>query len=57
MALGDSLLVLVGLLLIVMGIQPMFQDSVQQDSVRIANSLTLIVMGIFIIFYWNTIVP
>ena len=57
MALGDSLLVIVGLLLIVMGIQPMFQDSVQQDSVRIANSLTMITMGIFIIFYWNTIVP
>jgi len=55
--LGDSLLVLIGLLLIGMGLQPMFQSDVQSDSVRIANSVTMIVMGVFIIFYWNTIVP
>ena len=54
--LGDSILVLIGLLLIVMGIQTMLVDSNRKDSVAIITATTQAVMGIFIIFYWNSIV-
>jgi hypothetical protein len=55
--LGDSILALIGLMLIVMGLQPMFQDSTRKDSVKVITSTTMVVMGIFIVFYWNSIVP
>jgi hypothetical protein len=55
--LGDSLLVLIGMMLIVMGIQPMLEESTRSNSVQVVKYITMVVMGIFIIFYWNTIVP
>jgi hypothetical protein len=55
--LGDSILVLIGMLLIVMGVQPMLETSTRKNSVAIVNSLILVLMGIFIVFYWNSIVP
>jgi hypothetical protein len=35
----------------------MLETSSRKNSVAIANSLTLIVAGIFIVFYWNSIIP
>jgi|APGre2960657444_1045066.scaffolds.fasta_scaffold44060_4 hypothetical protein len=55
--LGDSILVLIGMLLIVMGVQPMLETSTRKNSVAIVNSMILVLMGIFIVFYWNSIVP
>lgn len=55
--LGDSILVMIGMLLIVLGVQPMLVKDNRKNSVAIMNSATLVVMGIFILFYWNSIVP
>jgi hypothetical protein len=55
--LGDSILILIAMLLIVMGVQPMLEGDTRKNSVAIVNSLTLVVAGIFLIFYWNSIVP
>ncbi len=55
--LGDSILILIAMLLIVLGVQPMLESSTRKNSVAIVNSLTLVVAGIFLIFYWNSIVP
>jgi len=55
--LGDSILILIAMLLIVMGVQPMMEGSTRKNSVAIVNSMTLVVAGIFLIFYWNSIVP
>jgi len=55
--LGDSLLILIGMMLIVLGIQPMLEESTRTDSVQVIKSITMVIMGIFIVFYWNTIVP
>jgi hypothetical protein len=55
--LGDSLILIVGLMLIMMGIQPMLEESMRRNSVEVIKSVTMVVMGTFIIFYWNTIVP
>lgn len=55
--LGDSILVIIGLLLIALGVQPMLQVENRKNSVNVVNSVALAVMGLFIIFYWNSIVP
>jgi hypothetical protein len=55
--LGDSILIIIGMLLVVMGSQPMLEESNRSNSVNVINSTTMVIMGIFIIFYWNTIVP
>ena len=55
--LGDSILILIAMLLIVMGVQPMLEGDTRKNSVAIVNSLTLVVAGLFLIFYWNSIVP
>jgi hypothetical protein len=55
--LGDSLLILIGMMLIVLGIQPMLEESTRKDSVQVIKSITMVIMGTFIVFYWNTIVP
>lgn len=55
--LGDSILILIAMLLIVMGVQPMLEGDTRKNSVAIVNSLTLIAAGIFLTFYWNSIVP
>lgn len=53
--LGDSILVMIGMLLIALGVQPMLIKDTRKDSVAIINSTTLVIAGIFILFYWNTI--
>ena len=55
--LGDSILILIAMLLIILGVQPMLEGSTRKNSVAIVNSLTLVFAGIFLIFYWNSIVP
>ena len=55
--LGDSILILIAMLLIVLGVQPMLEGSTRKNSVAIVNSLTLVVAGVFLTFYWNSIVP
>ena len=55
--LGDSILILIALMLIVMGLQPMLDDVNRTDSVNVVNSTTMVVMGVFLIMYWNSIVP
>ena len=55
--LGDSILIVIAMLLIVLGVQPMLEGDTRKNSVAIVNSLTLVVMGIFLTFYWNSIVP
>ena len=55
--LGDSILVLIGILLIIMSVQYMLQEDVRKNSVEVVKSVAMAVMGIFIIFYWNSIVP
>jgi hypothetical protein len=55
--LGDSILIVIAMLLIVLGVQPMLEGDTRKNSVAIVNSLTLVVMGVFLIFYWNSIVP
>jgi hypothetical protein len=55
--LGDSILILIALMLIVMGIQPMLDDANRTNSVNVVNSVTMVVMGVFLIMYWNSIVP
>jgi hypothetical protein len=55
--LGDSILILIALMLIVMGLQPMLEDANRTNSVKVLNSTTQVVMGVFLIMYWNSIVP
>jgi hypothetical protein len=55
--LGDSILIVIAMLLIVLGVQPMLEGDTRKNSVAIVNSLTLVVMGVFLTFYWNSIVP
>ena len=55
--LGDSILILIAMILIVMGVQPMLEGDTRKNSVAIVNSLTLVIMGVFLTFYWNSIVP
>jgi hypothetical protein len=55
--LGDSILIVIAMLLIVLGVQPMLESSTRKNSVSIVNSLTLVVAGLFLTFYWNSIVP
>jgi hypothetical protein len=55
--LGDSILILIALILIVMGVQPMLEDSNRTNSVKVLNSTTMVIMGTFLIKYWNSIVP
>jgi len=55
--LGDSILIVIAMLLIVLGVQPMLEGNTRKNSVAIVNSLTLVIMGIFLTFYWNSIVP
>ena len=55
--LGDSILIVTAMLMIILGVQPMLEGSTRKNSVAIANSLTLVVAGLFVIFYWNSIVP
>jgi hypothetical protein len=55
--LGDSILILIAMLLIVMGVQPMLEEANRKNSVVIVNSLFLVIAGAFLTFYWNSIVP
>jgi len=55
--LGDSILVMIAMVLLSLGVQSMLQESSRKNSVEISKSTTLIVAGVFIMFYWNTIVP
>jgi hypothetical protein len=55
--LGDSILILIAMLMIILGVQPMLEGDTRKNSVSIVNSLTLVVAGLFLIFYWNSIVP
>jgi len=55
--LGDSILILIAMLLIVMGVQPMLEEANRKNSVVIVNSLFLVIAGSFLTFYWNSIVP
>ncbi len=55
--LGDSLLIMIGLLLITLGIQSMINPDVRKNSVAVINSIALVTAGIFIVFYWNSILP
>lgn len=51
--LGDSLLIMIAMLLIVLGVQPMLSGDTRKNSVAVINSVAIIVAGIFIVFYWN----
>jgi len=55
--LGDSILIIIAMILIVFGVQPMLQDDTRKNSVAVINSVTMTVAGIFLMFYWNSIVP
>jgi hypothetical protein len=55
--LGDSILIVIALMLIVMGIQPMLDDENRKNSVEVMHSVTMVMMGLFLIMYWNSIVP
>jgi hypothetical protein len=55
--LGDSILIVIAMLLIVLGVQPMLEGDTRKNSVAIVNSLTLVIAGVFLTFYWNSIVP
>lgn len=55
--LGDSILILIALTLVVMGVQPMIEKKTRMNSVAVMHSVTMVVMGVFLIMYWNSIVP
>ena len=55
--LGDSILIIIAIILTVMGIEPMLEESTRKDPVKVIKSVLLVIMGIFLTFYWNTIVP
>ena len=55
--LGDSILVIIGMMLMVMAVQPLMETSNRNDPVEVTRGATLALMGIFIIFYWNSVVP
>ena len=50
-------LIIIAMILIVFGVQPMLQDDTRKNSVAVINSVTMTVAGVFLMFYWNSIVP
>lgn len=53
MGLLDSLLLVTGMMIITMGVQPMLDPSVRSSPTKVVNSILLVIFGIFIIYFWN----
>lgn len=51
--LEDIIILVLGLALILLGIQPMLEAEVRKNSVDVVKSVTLVFAGLFLLWFWN----
>jgi uncharacterized protein YjeT (DUF2065 family) len=51
--LSDIITLVLGFALVLFGIQPMLEPEVRKNSVEVAKSTTLVIGGLFLMYYWN----
>lgn len=51
--LSDIITLILGFALILFGVQPMLEGEVRKNYPEVAKSTTLVVGGMFLIYYWN----
>ena len=51
--LSDIITLVLGFALVLFGIQPMLEGEVRKNSPEVAKSVTLVVGGLFLMYYWN----
>lgn len=51
--LSDIITLVLGFALVLFGIQPMLQPEVRKNSPEVVKSVTLVIGGLFLMYYWN----
>jgi len=51
--LSDIITLVLGFALVLFGIQPMLEDKVRNNPPEVAKSTTLVIGGLFLMYYWN----
>jgi uncharacterized protein YjeT (DUF2065 family) len=51
--LSDIITLVLGFALVLFGIQPMLQPEVRKNSSEVVKSTTLVIGGLFLMYYWN----
>lgn len=51
--LSDIITLVLGFALILFGIQPMLEGEVRKSSDEVVKSVTLVIGGLFLMYYWN----
>lgn len=51
--LSDIITLILGFALVLFGLQPMLQPEVRKNSTEVIKSTTLVVGGLFLMYYWN----
>jgi hypothetical protein len=57
MSVLDSLLLVVGLVIIIMGVQNMLDPKYRENPTDTVRSSVFVIFGIFLIYLWNRLVP
>ena len=51
--LSDIITLVLGFALVLFGVQPMLEKEVRKNSAEIVKSVTLVIGGLFLMYYWN----
>jgi len=51
--LSDIITLVLGFALVLFGIQPMLEDNVRKNPPEVVKSVTLVIGGLFLMYYWN----
>jgi len=51
--LSDIITLVLGFALVLFGIQPMLEGEVRKNSSEVVKSVTLVIGGLFLMYYWN----
>lgn len=51
--LSDIITLVLGFALVLFGIQPMLEGEVRKSSDEVVKSVTLVIGGLFLMYYWN----
>jgi hypothetical protein len=51
--LSDIITLVLGFALVLFGVQPMLDAEVRKNSPEVVKSVTLVIGGLFLMYYWN----
>jgi len=51
--LSDIITLVLGFALVLFGVQPMLEAEVRKNSPEVVKSVTLVIGGLFLMYYWN----